>query len=703
MAKRLASWRGRGPLRPQELAEAAVLADVSVALIAIGWLLPVTTLFILAAIAPMAAIAARNRPRAVIAGTVAGSTVAVLIAGTGLASNVVACAVIGTLLGVAWRRGWGMIRMVAVAVAVLWPLAVLGADAVLLVFSQLRTLALDQITNNWDGAKLNLRQIGLVRVTRLIDPIVHWSVAHWAVGVPIALLVGIIGATVCGRILTWPPLLRLEHTRLPAPAAPEQRARGKRTPPAQVEPPGPVPVRLEDVSYTYPGVATPALRGVSLTVDPGEFVAVVGPNGSGKSTLVRILAGRPPTSGTVHRPGAVAPGRPGGTATIFQRPESQVLGVRVRDDVAWGMPLDQDVDVEKLLERVGLGGFADRETSTLSGGELQRLAMASALARRPSLLISDESTAMVDAAGRELLADLLATLAGEENIAVVHVTHRLEEARRADRTIFLDRGLIVPAPPELEPEPVAVPLTTPTPAPAPAPTHGGTGEVVRSDGGTLELTGLGHVYTPGTPWAHRALADVNLRVESGEAIMVVGHNGSGKSTLAWILAGLLVPTEGQATLDGQALDRRLGQVALSFQHARLQLLRSAVRADVRAASGVDNAAADAALALVGLDPAELGGRSVDQLSGGQQRRVALAGMLARRPRVVILDEPFAGLDGAARRGLVTVLTQLRSQVGLTLILVSHDTDGAEGLVDRTVTLAGGRLLDDRPMAADKTG
>ena len=691
MAKRLASWRGRGPLRPQELAEAAVLADVSVALIAIGWLLPVTTLFILAAIAPMAAIAARNRPRAVIAGAVAGSTVALLIAGTGLASNVVACAVIGTLLGVAWRRRWGMIRMVLVAVAVLWPVAVVGADGLLLVFSQLRTLALDQITNNWDGAKLNLRQIGLVRLTRVIDPVVRWSVSHWAVGVPMALLAGIVGATVCGRILTWPPLLRLELTRLPAPAAPEVPRPGKTRRP-ELDAAGPVPVRLDGVSYTYPGVATPALRDVSLTVDPGQFVAVVGPNGSGKSTLVRILAGRPPTSGTVHRPGAVAPGRPGGTATIFQRPESQVLGVRVRDDVAWGMPLDHDVDVDMLLERVGLGGFADRETSTLSGGELQRLAMASALARRPRLLISDESTAMVDAAGRELLADLLATLAAEENIAVVHVTHRLEEARRADRTIFLDRGVIVPAPPEQQPVPV----------PAPAPTPATTGEVVKSEGGTIELTGLGHVYTAGTPWAHRALTDVNLRVESGEAIMVVGHNGSGKSTLAWILAGLLAPTDGQATLDGDALDRRLGQVALSFQHARLQLLRSTVRADVRAASGVDDGAADAALALVGLDPAELGGRSVDQLSGGQQRRVALAGMLARRPRVVILDEPFAGLDGAARRGLIAVLKQLRSQVGLTLVLVSHDTDGAEGLVDRTVTLAAGRLLNDRPMAADKT-
>ncbi len=237
MAKRLAMWRGRGPLRPAELAEAAVLADVSVALIALGWLLPVTTLFIAAAMAPMAAIAARNRPRAVLAGAVAGTTVAMLIAGTGLASNVVACAVLGTLLGVAWRRRWGMIRMVLVAVALFWPPAAIGADLVLSAFSQLRTLALDQITNTWGGAKSNLRFIGLVRLTRWLDPVVRWVVAHWAIGVPAALLVGIVGGSIMGRLLSWPPLARLERTRL-APPTPEAAAtRGATSDPAQAATP----------------------------------------------------------------------------------------------------------------------------------------------------------------------------------------------------------------------------------------------------------------------------------------------------------------------------------------------------------------------------------------------------------------------------------------------------------------------------------
>jgi energy-coupling factor transport system ATP-binding protein len=322
------------------------------------------------------------------------------------------------------------------------------------------------------------------------------------------------------------------------------------------------------------------------------------------------------------------------------------------------------------------------------------VAVAAALARQPSLLISDESTAMVDAEGRALLTDLLASLAADEGLAVVHVTHRLEEAKRADRTLYLDRGHLVTAPPK-PPRPMRDPAVT---APAPhAPHPPARRAKPTASGPTLQLSGVGHVYTARSPWAHRALCGVDLTVGPGEAVMVLGHNGSGKSTLAWILAGLLVPSEGDVLLDGQPIDPRRGEVGLSFQHARLQLLRSTVRRDIQAAGGVDAAGADAAMELVGLDAAQLGARSVDQLSGGQQRRVALAGMLARRPDVVVLDEPFAGLDDLARRGLIAVLRRLRSEVGLTLIVVSHDTEGAEPLVDRVVTLAHGRVVADGPM------
>jgi energy-coupling factor transport system ATP-binding protein len=316
----------------------------------------------------------------------------------------------------------------------------------------------------------------------------------------------------------------------------------------------------------------------------------------------------------------------------------------------------------------------------LSGGELQRLAVAAALARKPRLLISDESTAMVDQHGRELLTDLFRGLAANEGLAVVHVTHRAEEAAQADHALMLDGGRLRDAQPPPHPvidyRPGKRQLGPPL----------------------LQLTGVGHVYSTGSPWAHRALSGIDLTIAEGEGLLIVGHNGSGKSTLAWILAGLLVPSEGWALLDGEPVDRRVGRVALSFQHARLQLLRNTVRSDIRAAAGVDDAAADAAIDLVGFDPSEFGERRIDQLSGGQQRRVALAGMLARRPRVLVLDEPFAGLDDSARAGLVAVLAGLHDDEGLTVVLISHDPEGAERIADRVVALDSGRIVADGPLA-----
>jgi energy-coupling factor transport system ATP-binding protein len=360
-----------------------------------------------------------------------------------------------------------------------------------------------------------------------------------------------------------------------------------------------------------------------------------------------------------------------------------VLGVRVRDDVVWGLPDPAGVDVDAFLARVGLSDLADRETSTLSGGELQRLAIAAALARKPQLLISDESTAMVDAAGREQLVALFHALVSDDGLGVVHVTHRAAEAAAADRTITLARGRVVDEPAQLRAE-NAMPSAEP---------HGDVplGEPI------ITLQNVGHVYSRKTPWANRALADVDLTIREGEAIVVVGHNGSGKSTLAWILAGLLAPSEGTADLEGKPITEQVGRIGLSFQHARLQLLRPTVLEEVRAAGGVDDAGARDALSAVGLDPYRFALRRVDELSGGQMRRVVLAGVLAAEPRAIVLDEPFAGLDAKGRAELDTLLTRLRRRRDIALVIVSHDCDLPAGLVDRVVELEGGRITRDEPL------
>lgn len=212
----------------------------------------------------------------------------------------------------------------------------------------------------------------------------------------------------------------------------------------------------------------------------------------------------------------------------------------------------------------------------------------------------------------------------------------------------------------------------------------------------IELRGVGHVYSPRSPWAKRALEGVDLDVEVGQGILVAGANGSGKSTLAWILAGLLVPREGTALMDGRPLDTVGPKVALSFQHARLQLFRSTVAADVAWGQGIEEADVDPALRAVGLDPAEVRDRRIDQLSGGQQRRVALAGLLARRPELLVLDEPFSGLDHEGRQTLVGVLGRLRAN-GLSVVVVSHDYEGADEFAQRVVVLDEGRVVQEAPV------
>ncbi|HMC53211.1 MAG TPA: ATP-binding cassette domain-containing protein [Acidimicrobiales bacterium] len=215
----------------------------------------------------------------------------------------------------------------------------------------------------------------------------------------------------------------------------------------------------------------------------------------------------------------------------------------------------------------------------------------------------------------------------------------------------------------------------------------------------IRLEDVGHVYAAGTPWARRALSGVDLTIAHAERILVVGPNGSGKSTLAWIVAGLLRPTEGTATLDGRPVDEAPGSTAMTFQHARLQLFRPTVGADVRFGTRLDRVAVDHALEMVGLDPAVFRSRRVDELSGGQQRRVALAGALVRRPRVLVLDEPLAGLDASGRRLLIAVLARLNREAQVATVIVTHDTEDAHRVADRGVVLRAGEVVADDEVAS----
>jgi energy-coupling factor transporter ATP-binding protein EcfA2/energy-coupling factor transporter transmembrane protein EcfT len=547
-------------------------------------------------------------------------------------------------------------------------LASLVSVGFLALFTNSRRLSIDQTRNSWSGVGQTLRNLRLGGVAHVGDIAVNWATRYWWLVIPIALFAAVVASCLLGWLAARGTLHALD--RFGSPRSLMFDVEDRRTP-------APVPLRMDDVSFRYPDSEHWALRHVALQLEPGELLTIVGHNGSGKSTLARMLVGAVPTEGTVVRDGAAGLGAQGGSALIFQRPDAQVLGVRVRDDLHWGLPSTQAIDTNDLLARVGLDGFADRETATLSGGELQRLAVASALARRPRLVVSDESTAMLDPEGRVVLMNLLRALS-DQGVSVVHVTHDPNEALPPPHSLALANGR-------------RVEQVTPTVAPSAQPSVSATR---RPPTEAVSLRGVGHVYSPGTPWAHRSLESVNLEIAAGSGIVVSGHNGSGKSTLAWILAGLTVPTEGEVLLGGRPLAQQVGRVGLSFQHARLQLLRRRVLDDVRDASGSDDAAAADALSSVGLDPTVFGSRQVDQLSGGEQRRVAIAGMLARQTPVLVLDEPFAGLDTAGSLQLVQILTRLRRERGITLIIVSHDDALLGGVVDRFIRLQAGRVVSD---------
>jgi energy-coupling factor transport system ATP-binding protein len=686
-----AAPRGAGPLRAGELAQSAVMAALCAATAIIAVVVPFAGGLALLGTVPMGLLAYRYRLRVLIAGTVAAGVIAFLIAGLGGLLTVVHSVYIGGLTGIVKRRRRGTPTVI---VASFVAGAVFGGAMVggLAMLARLRHLIFEAITANIDGTAAVLTGIGRFALTHsfpfsqplgtgfelaadrlkwlLAEGLHYWPWLLLGHGIVSVMVVSLIGwwalSRVLGRLRGIPDVHKLDALVENAPVAP-------------------VPVRLEQVRFRYPNTDHDALSALSLDVHPGEHLAITGANGSGKTTLMLLLAGRQPTSGTVDRPGAVGLGRLGGTAVVMQHPESQVLGTRVADDVVWGLPPGTATDVGRLLSEVGLDAHAERDTGSLSGGELQRLAVAAALAREPALLIADEVTSMVDQQGREALLAVLSHLKERHRTALVHITHYNNEADSADRVINLSGSG----------DNTDMVETTAAPAATAALGHD-------SGAPVLELASVGHEYGSGTPWAKAALRDVSFTVHQGDGLLIHGGNGSGKSTLAWIMAGLTVPTTGTCLLDGRPTYEQVGAVALSFQAARLQLMRSRVDLEVASAAGFspkDHERVATALAVVGLD-STLAKRRIDQLSGGQMRRVVLAGLLARSPRALILDEPLAGLDAATQRGLLRLLEALRREQGLTVVVISHDFAGLEELCPRTLDLRDGVL---EPAAATAGG
>ncbi|WP_459549162.1 ABC transporter ATP-binding protein [Nocardia sp. X0981] len=667
-------------LRPIELATGAVLGGATVGLVTVGAVVPFAAALQLVAAVPMGLLAHRYRFRTVLTASVSAALVTFVAAGLTAAMAMVATATIGGIVGAVKRRHSGIVAVTGLSIlaGIGWAAASIGF---LLAFSATRELLFDTLRNTADGlADLLSHPEQLAPLGRGIVDLTDVVLAWWWLYIGATVLAG----TVVTALVSWFVLGSVLDRLSWLPGTDRLDA------PVDDRPIAPLPVTLRAAGYRYPGAPADALTGIDLRVDIGEFVAVVGHNGSGKSTLTRLLAGLPPTTGTVDRPGSAGLGHLGGTALVLQRPESQTLGVLVADDVVWGLPaeLAAEVDTDALLREVGLEGMGERETATLSGGQQQRLAVAAALARRPALLIADEATSMIDPDGRRELVTLLAGLPKRHDMAVVLVTHHEADAGAADRVVHLAAGRMVDRLPAW-PKPARVRRRRPM------------GETI------LELRGVRHTYNRGTPWEAPALHGVDLSVRRGEALLVVGGNGSGKSTLAWIMAGLIAPSTGRCELGGKPVGKQIGRVELAFQHSRLQLQRHTVGEEVADWGGESTGSGTVGKALdaVGLDRT-LTTRSIEELSGGQAKRVVLAAIVAAHPQVVILDEPLAGLDPEGRADIVDLLARLRDS-GLTLIVISHDVEDVAAICDRTVHLRAGRILEAEaarfPVAGPEAG
>jgi len=649
-------------LSSNEVADAAAVAALTFSLAAIGRLIAAGTFFQVISTVAFAVLASRRRTRVVAVSGWAAASMGVLLGGIGPLTQLTTAAIFGGTTGAALKRGWGVFRAMGLSLLIGWPIIAGVTIGMLSVMTRLRELNFENFRNLTSGVDRMLSwadgligNIGLDRVGDGLVDAVDLGIRNWYIATPLMQIFITIG-------YTWLTFVVAKKV-----GSRVQDALGD--PINDHEPGGngdPIPLSLADATVMRGDTATD-VTGVAMDLGEGDFITVVGPNGSGKSTLLHAIAGLDELSLLPPIPDGVAIGELGGTALIGQRPDAQVLAPRVGDDLIWGLDPAEQIDVSKVLSAVGLAGFENRDTSALSGGELQRLAIGGALARRPSLLLSDESTAMLDPDGRRSVHGLLQRLA-EFGTAVVHATHLKEEIPALE-----DRILRLGPAYELGEDPPAARLQP--------------GRVV------LRAEGLDVIHSAGSPWAAQALFGIDVELRTRQLTLVTGANGSGKSTLAWALAGLTKAANGQILLHGEQLSGPNPNIAIAFQHARLQVLQSRVIDEIRTQTEIEDVTP--LLNAVGLTSPGFADRRIDELSGGEQRRVLLAGLLGRKPDVLILDEPLAGLDNDGRQRLRHAVEQFLAK-GVAVVVVTHEPEWARDLVDQQIHLSAGSMSVAEP-------
>ena len=487
-------------------------------------------------------------------------------------------------------------------------------------------------------------------------------------------------------------------------------------------------VSADRFAYSYPDAGR-SLHGVSLEIEPGTFTVLAGLSGSGKSTLLRAMCGLVPhfhggeASGELvvggldvreHGPGELA----AVCGTVFQEPETQVVMGGVRAELE--LPLEHRGEppaalaraVEETALALGVGHLLERRTDTLSGGELQRVALAAAMVHGPELLLLDEPTSQLDPVAGDELVWLLRRLNEDWGTAVVVAEHRLERCLpAADRVLALVEGRVAcDAPPSdflawaTESMPA---LATPAARLFSLAGLRGRPASVKEARAGLREAGLTPTSKPATPsldgkrrrWWRKpdaspalALRDIWLEIEDGptvlrgldlellpgERVALMGRNGAGKSTLLRLAKGLDEPTRGRI--------ERAGDVAVLLQTPGDYLIHEHA-VDDAGATGV------AAAGLAGRERA-----NPRDLSGGERQRLALEVVLAGGPcAAVLLDEPTRGMDRAHKDGLAGRIGELAA-AGAAVVVATHDTEFAASFADRVVLLGQGVVIGDGPPA-----
>jgi energy-coupling factor transporter ATPase len=510
-------------------------------------------------------------------------------------------------------------------------------------------------------------------------------------------------------------------------------------------------ILAENLTYSHPG-NIPGIVGISVEIASGSRVAILGANGSGKSTLARCLNGiHVPQSGRVLVDGLTV-GDPSTTyeirrrvGMVFQNPDDQLVSTSVETEIAFGLEnigvptVEMRDRVDEILETFQLTQYRQRHPHNLSGGEKQRVAIAAVIALRPQYLLLDEPTSLLDPKAKWEINDLLTRLISELKIACVQITQDPEEGVLADHMLVLDRGRLAHSgsPEHIFSQPRAlqeIGLDIPFAAAVGerlshmlpsgrlpylsledlvadlalvCPSYRDLPPLREKSGrhpAIVRTEALNHTYDAGLPSEQVAICDISVEIPRASIVAMVGPSGSGKTTLAQHFNALLEPSSGRVLLDetdvwGAGIDkidvrRRVG---FAFQFPELQLFDETVLRDV--AFGPTNLgmsedqarrAAVSALDAVGLPASVFGERSPFSLSGGEMRRVALAGILAMAPEVLVLDEPTAGLDPQGAEQICRLLVRLREK-GHTVVLIAHDMDLVSRLATEMILLNDSRL------------